>query len=185
MYSKSPISGVASAGISRQYCDQLCGQSSTCNIHSRRPVTDEDIHDGRGGHLVTCQDDQPEMVTAVAGHDVEIVPGDITEVAVIDDVVSDDSECDVSSLLSAVTYWCQGKNYCFEILEICFLTQCCACVRKARRMCSRQWCPDICHDFSLSRHFTCQDSLARGEGLQLHRDSMSNIYQGTIFQEIQ
>ena len=59
------------------------------------------------------------MVTA-ADHDVEIVPGDLTEVAVIDDVVNDDPECHVSSLLSAVTYWCQGKNYCFEILEICF-----------------------------------------------------------------
>ena len=49
------------------------------------------------------------MVTA-ADHDVEIVPGDLTEVAVIDDVVSDDPDCDVSSLLSAITYWCQGKG---------------------------------------------------------------------------
>ena len=49
------------------------------------------------------------MVTA-ADHDVEIVPGEVTEVAVIDDVVSDDPDCDVSSLLSAITYWCQGKG---------------------------------------------------------------------------
>ena len=49
------------------------------------------------------------MVTA-ADQDVEIVPGDLTEVAVIDDVVSDDPGYDVTSLLSAVTYWCQGKG---------------------------------------------------------------------------
>ena len=113
------ISGLTGAGISRQYCDKLCGQSSTCNIHSRRPVVVGDDQDG-GGRQITCQDDHPEMVTIVTDHDVEIVPGDITEVAVIDDVVSDDPDCDVSSLLSAVTYWCQGKNDYFQILKICF-----------------------------------------------------------------
>ena len=56
--------------------------------------------------MVTCQ--QAGQHSSTCDQDIIISPPD-TSVAVIDNVVTQDQDCDVSHLLSALIYWCQGK----------------------------------------------------------------------------
>ena len=79
----------------------MCGHGTSCSLHSRSPVPGHD-----SGHMVTCQ--HAGQHSSTCDQDIIISPPD-TSVAVIDNVVTQDQDCDVSHLLSALIYWCQGK----------------------------------------------------------------------------
>ena len=92
--------------ISEKYCDKVCGQGTKCGLHNLRPVPEETRDHG---HVLTCQDDSPVEVVTLDSDLVTIQTPDTSEVVVIDNVESGDPSCDPGALLSAVTYWCQGK----------------------------------------------------------------------------
>ena len=93
----------------------MCGDSG-CRLHSRAPVFPPQPSLGQ---QVTCHQggEGREGGEAVQGarEGLTLVPGEGGEVVVVDSVgLSSLSSptappCDVSSLLSALTYWCQGK----------------------------------------------------------------------------
>ena len=103
-------------------CSSVCG-GGTCSLHSRAPVFPPDLSLGQ---QVTCHPggDGGDGGDSIEGG-LEIVPLDGGEVAVVDSVRSS-GDCDVSSLLAGLTYWCQGKpGGCrLEAASLSSLTSC-------------------------------------------------------------
>ena len=83
---------------SADLCTGLC--PGACTLHSVAPVPGPDL-----GLQLTCDPEDGAGQSLEAG--LEILPEE-GRVAVIDSVTGS-GQCDVSSLLAAITFWCQGK----------------------------------------------------------------------------
>ena len=103
-------------------CSSVCG-GGACSLHSRAPVFPPDL---TLGQQVTCH---PGGSGGAGGESIEggleIVPLDGGEVVVVDSVRTS-GDCEVSSLLAGLTYWCQGKpGGCrLEAASLSSLTSC-------------------------------------------------------------
>ena len=92
-----------------------CGDTGTCHVHSRRPVPSSGL---LLPHQITCSCGgqlPPDNCTLSDGDQVNTIQNtislesDLGMVTVIDHISVMPDTCKTSSLVAAVSYWCQGK----------------------------------------------------------------------------